>query len=88
MAAPQEVAQPLTIQEAVVAIQEGERPLNTAVALDPKKEEYFQYCDAVYPSDPYRHHIQYEKVYSFMCYQSFREKKKAGGKRSLLLVKL
>ena len=52
--------------------------------MDPKKEEWMQFCDAFYPSDPYRHVINADKCYCFMCYQSFRESKKRGGEKALL----
>ena len=56
-------------------MREGLRPTNTAKAVDPKIEEYFQFCEAVYPSDPYKYTLCYEKVYRFMWYTCFREKK-------------
>jgi len=68
----------------VQEITDHDRPTNSQKAMDPKKEEWMQFCDALYPSDPYRHIINSDKCYRFMCYQSFRESKKRGGEKSLL----
>jgi hypothetical protein len=76
--------QPLCLQEAVFAMAADDRPANTAKAMDPKKEEWMQFCDYRYPRDPYRHVVTAEKAYDFMVYQSFRELKKPGGDRALL----
>jgi hypothetical protein len=62
-----------TLQQALLIMENNDRPTNTARAMDPKKEEWMQYCDWVYPEDPYRHIVMHEKLYDFMCYQSFRE---------------
>ena len=35
-------------------------------------------------TDPYRHIIDSDKYYCFMCYQKFRESKKRGGEKALL----
>ena len=59
-------------------------PDNTAIAMDPKKEEWMHFCDAMYPSDLYRHLVTHEKAYTFLCYQSFRELKKRGGNKAHL----
>jgi len=65
-------------------IADNDRPTNSQKAMDPKKEEWMQFCDALYPTDPYRHIINADKCYRFMCYQSFRESKKRGGEKALL----
>ena len=47
----------VTLQQAIMHIDQGDRPVNTAKAMDPKKEEWMQFCDHVYPEDPYRYII-------------------------------
>ncbi len=56
---------------------------NSQKAMDPRKEEWMQFCNVLYPSDPHRHIISSDKCYHFMCYQSFRESKKRDGEKSL-----
>ena len=41
------------LETATLSMREGMRPTNTAKAMDPKIEEYFQFCDHVYGADPY-----------------------------------
>ena len=65
----------------VQEIADHDRPTNSQKAMDPKKEEWMQFCNALYPADPYIHIINSDKCYRFMCYQSFRESKKRGGDR-------
>ena len=73
---PDDVELNSRLETATLSMREGLRPTNTAKAIDPKIEEYFQFCDCVYPSDPYKYNLCYEKVYRFMWYTCFREKKK------------
>lgn len=41
-------------------------------AMDPKVEEFFQFCDSfVYLTDPYKYNLEYEKMYRLMWYQCF-----------------
>ena len=68
----------------VQEIADHDYPTNSQKAMDPKKEEWIQFCDALYPVDPYRHIINSDKCYRSMCYQSFRESKKKDGEKSLL----
>ena len=68
----------------VQEIADHDHPTNSQKAMDPKKEEWMQFCDALYPADPYRHIINSDKCYRFMCYQSFRKSEKRGGEKSLL----
>ena len=65
-------------------IADNDQSTSSQKGMDPKKEEWMQFCDALYPSDPYRHIINADKCYRFMCYQSFRESKKRGGEKELL----
>ena len=60
------------------------RPTNTMLALDPKVAEFIEFCELVYPREQVPARITYSKVYRFMFYQTFREKKKGrrkGGPR-------
>ena len=71
------------MQRSVTFLNETFRPTNTARAHEPKIDEYYQFCDAIYGSDQYRYHLNFEKVYRFMYYQAFRPlKKRGGGKRT------
>ena len=72
---PTDVGLNSRLETAVHALREGLRPVNTAKQMDPKVAEFKQYCELVYPSDPYKYHLDYRKVYRFMWYQAFREKK-------------
>ena len=72
------------LEQATLEIREGFKPSNTNKAFDPKIDEYFQFCDKVYPHDPYKYVLDKEKVYRFMFFQAFREKKKSGGNRASL----
>jgi hypothetical protein len=46
-------------------------------------KEYFEFCRVMYPNDPYFNILKQEKMYQFMYYQAFREKKKRGGSVAL-----
>ena len=48
----------------VQEIADNDRPTNSQKAMDPKKEEWMQFCDALYPADPYRHIINSDKFTS------------------------
>jgi Centromere DNA-binding protein complex CBF3 subunit, domain 2 len=76
---PNDVNITLQMQRSVTQLNECFRPTNTAKAHEPKIEEFFQFCDMVYPTDPYKYNIAFEKVYRFMYYQAFRPLKKRGG---------
>jgi len=81
---PRDVEINTILKNAVQEIGDKARPTNSQKAMDPKKEEWMQYCDCIFPSDPYRYIVSAEKCYKFMCYQSFRETKKRGGEKLLL----
>ena len=51
-------------------------PTNTTLALVPKIEEFIEFCELVYPREQVPTRMTFGKVYRFMFYQSFREKKK------------
>ena len=72
------------IEGAVLDLRNEGRLENSSKALEPKKEEWLQYCDNVFPYDPFRYLVTSNKAYRFMCYQMFREAKPRGGKRSQL----
>ena len=72
------------LHQAVLDLEANNRPENTALAMDPKKEEWMQYCDCKYSKDPLRYIVTADKLYDFMCYQSFRERKPPGGNKALL----
>ena len=56
------------------------RPANTALAYDPKINEYEQYCDSIFVDfdRQRRYTISPGSIYSFMFYHSYREKRKGG----------
>ena len=57
-------------------------PPNTKLAYDSKMEEFGSFCDHYYPSvDPaYRYTVNGDRLYTFLFYQSFREKKSQKGR--------
>ncbi len=59
------------------------RPQNTALAYDPKQNEFYTFCDHVYRDYHIstRYTIGTEKVFLFLFYQAFRAKYKCGGKK-------
>ena len=53
--------------------------------MDPKKEEWMQFCNCLSASDPYtRYIVSVEKCHKFMCYQSFKKIEKRGCEKLLL----
>ena len=50
------------LETAILQMREQLCPTNTAKQVDPKIEEYFQFCDQLYPNDQYRYSLDYEKV--------------------------
>lgn len=71
-----------TLKENVWRLLEAEDPENTKKAFEPKMKEYFEFCKTVYPHDPHFNILNRDKMYRFMYFQAFREKKKRGGRRS------
>jgi len=80
LAHPNQVDMNSRMEKAVLNMRVEARPRNTAVGVDPKKEEYMQFCDCVYPCDNFCYKLENTKVCRFMFCQSFREKKKRGGR--------
>lgn len=70
------------MQRSVINLNESLRPSNTDKCHRPKAEEYFEYCESVYPDDPYKYNLNDERVYRFMFYHAFRDLKKRGGRKS------
>jgi hypothetical protein len=68
---PNNVALNAVLAHGVAAADENVTPGNTLKQQDPKVEEYFQFCDLVYPNDRYKYILNQEKIYRFMWYQSF-----------------
>ena len=79
---PNEMHQNTAMQENVMRVLEGDDPENTRKQFGPKMAEYFEFCKAVYPGDEHSSILAREKMYRFLYYQSFREKKKRGGHSS------
>jgi Centromere DNA-binding protein complex CBF3 subunit, domain 2/Transcriptional activator of glycolytic enzymes len=79
---PLEVELPGHMAQMVNNILTDARPTNTRKALDPKQQEFEQFCDYIGGNDIYRYNLNFDKVYKFLYYQTFREKKKAGGDRA------
>jgi len=50
-------------------------PANSAKQFDNRTFEHFDFCDKVHPHYPSRHTLSADKLYQFMWYQCFREKK-------------
>jgi hypothetical protein len=69
-----------TLKENVWRLLEAEDPENTKKAFEPKMKEYFEFCKTVYPHDPHFNILNRDKMYRFMYFQAFREKKKRGGR--------
>ena len=81
---PNDVEFASELAKAVVTLRANGKPDNTVKAFQPKMEEYEQFCDACYPDDNYKYCLDDSKLYRFMYYQAFREKKKAGGNKVAL----
>lgn len=79
---PNEHVLHVELQSIVNTINTNNTPENTLKAMTPKIQEYFEFCEALYNHDPNPSHLNFEKVYRFMYYVAFREKRKQGGRRS------
>lgn len=78
---PAELDQNPVLEQAVQAVRRVYRVESANVLYDSKTQEYFNFCDYVYPNQPYGKVLTADKVYKFMFYQSFREQKQRGGPR-------
>ena len=72
------------LAKAIVQLRANGKPTNTVKAFQPKMEEYEQFCEQCYPDDNFKYCLDESKLYRFMYYQAFREKKKAGGNKEAL----
>jgi len=72
------------MEQAVMNLRRRDRPPNTIKALHSKAEECMQFCDKVYPQDPYRYTLDRDRAHRFMWYQAFREQKPRGGNKKTL----
>lgn len=80
---PSEVGAGSRMEQAVLEMSEALRPDATQKAFDPKIEEFFGFCDLLYPTDLYRCNLTHDKVHEFMFFVSFRDNKnKTGTKES------
>jgi Centromere DNA-binding protein complex CBF3 subunit, domain 2/Transcriptional activator of glycolytic enzymes len=77
---PDDIGLNSNLEQAVVAIRNRDKPTNTRKTQEPKIKEFEKFCELCFPHDPYKYNLSPEKVYKFMYYQSFREKKKRGGR--------
>ena len=80
---PNDVELNSRLQQSVETIHDAGMCENTRKAMEPKEKEYIQFCNVVYPQDIHRHTLTFEKVYRFMWFQSFREKRPRGGNKKL-----
>ena len=81
---PNDLAQNINLKHVVAGLRETGRCGKTQKANDPKTMEIFCFCDLCYPDDPYKYILTCEKVYRFMWYQCFCERKKSGGNREAI----
>ena len=72
---PDDVDLNCRLQGAVQTIDQAFRPAKTSGAIDPKTNEYFQFCDYAYLNDPYKYTMTGDKLYRFFFYQAFRTKR-------------
>ena len=72
---PHDVGLNSRLEVATLELRDGMKPTNTSKTMEPKIEEFFQFCERVYPNDQHKYNLDYEKVYRFMWYQAFREQK-------------
>ncbi|KAG7365502.1 glycolytic enzyme transcriptional activator [Nitzschia inconspicua] len=73
----------VVLQKFLIDMREADDSENTKKEYLPKLKEWFQYCDHVHKNDPFRYNLNFEKVYLFIFYQTFRQQKKRGGNRQL-----
>jgi Centromere DNA-binding protein complex CBF3 subunit, domain 2 len=57
------------------------RPENSQKQYEPKIREFEHFCELNYEGDTYKYNFDATKMYCFMFYQAFREKKKTGGNK-------
>ena len=70
------------LKESVWRLLELDDNERTKKAYQPKMKEYYEFVKTIYPDDPQWLILQRDKMYRFMYYLSFRNKKKVGGTRA------
>ena len=78
---PASMSQTVRMRQSICRELEGEKPENTQKTQQPKMDEYFQFCRELYPHQTFPEQLTADKIYNFMFYVAFREKKKRGGNR-------
>jgi Centromere DNA-binding protein complex CBF3 subunit, domain 2 len=76
---PEDIGLQSRLEQSVIAIRNSQRPINTLKAMMPKIREFEQFCEQIYPNDPYKYNINAEKAYKFAFYTAFREQYPKGG---------
>ena len=69
------------LADGVSRINRSYRPQTSTNLWDSKEREFFAFCDSIFATDQYKYLLTDEKVYRFMFYNTFRSKKKTGGRR-------
>jgi hypothetical protein len=78
-----ELANQNVMAQTVRQVNLASRCPNTANAYDPKAREYYDFCNHKYlllPIDQ-RYTVTSDKLWSFLTYQAFRERRKRGGRK-------
>ena len=57
------------------------RPERSQVVYDSKTAEWEQFCQYVYKTSPFVYNLSADKIFRFMFYQAYRNKKKRGGNK-------
>ena len=70
------------LEDAVMMLVENSRPENTQKAYRARLNEFFAYCEAVYPGQMNMYALKGGRVLRFIFYQVMRGQKKRGGKKS------
>jgi hypothetical protein len=63
------------MQDMVFQMQKNHRPLNTKLAYEGKVAEYKAFCNAFYGCNAYSHTVTSNKLFRFLFYQAFRNKR-------------
>ena len=71
------------LKASVQQLQDQHRPKNSIKSQCNKVAEFYEFCDFTRPDDLHKYSLDYDKVYSFMWFQSFREKRPRGGDKEL-----
>ena len=81
---PDQVLDPFSLDthlsQAVIAIMQADRPINSINVKEPKVKEFKDYCIAIYPDGPMRWSLWPNFFYLYMFYQAMRSQRKRGVK--------